>query len=199
MERFEHLSMVVFLILGLGLVRLMTSLGSAMSNNITARTSGREPIRFYWVHGMLVVMVFVGMVVFWWNAYPLNDTTFMADEKWNLFLYLLFLCSPVTYFLMSDMLMPKVSDEQQTDLKKYYYDNHQVLMGLALVLQLFSLLNLVVFFNEAIGSTRCVSRLLLLVVLTPLLFSKNERLHQVVMSLFFAGFVYTLAKYHLYV
>ena len=34
MERFEHLSMVAFLILGLGIVRFMTSWGALISRNI---------------------------------------------------------------------------------------------------------------------------------------------------------------------
>ena len=190
--------MVVFLILGLGLVRLMTSFGSVMSNNITARASGRTKVQFYWVHSLLMIMVFIGMVVFWWNAYPLNDTAFMPDRRWNLFLYLLFLCSPVTYFLMSDVLMPRSTDDQSTNLKVHYYDNFQVLIGLAMLLQVFSLLNLLVFFDDTISSARCIGRLALLAVLTPLLVSKNERLHQAVMSLFFAGFLYTLLKYHLH-
>ena len=36
MERFEHLSMVTFLILGLALVRLMTSYGSLFARNVIA-------------------------------------------------------------------------------------------------------------------------------------------------------------------
>ena len=44
MQRFEHLSRVVFLVLGLGMVKLMTSLGSMMSGNIAAREEGRQPV-----------------------------------------------------------------------------------------------------------------------------------------------------------
>ena len=120
MERFEHLSMVVFLILGLGLVKLLTSFGAVLSGNIAARESDQAPVRFYWPHSLLLVMVFIGMVVFWWNAYPLNDTRFMPDDSWNLFVYLLFLCSPVAYFLMSDVLMPKSNQSDARDLKTHY-------------------------------------------------------------------------------
>jgi len=198
-ERFEHLSMVVFLVLGLGLVKLMTAFGSVMSGNISAREEGRQPVPFYWVHSLLLTMVFIGMVVFWWNAYPLNNVDFMPDEKWNLFLYLLFLCSPITYFLMSDVLMPKSSEAAKFGLKKHYYDNCRLLMGLSMLLQLFSLLNLLVFFNDDISSPRCIGRLVLLGLLTPLLFSKNERLHQSIMTIFFLGFLYSMFKYHTHV
>jgi len=199
MERFEHLSMVVFLVLGLGLVKLMTSFGSVMSENIANREQGRQPVSFYWAHSLLLTMVFIGMVVFWWNAYPLNDTAFMPDEKWNLLLYLLFLCSPVTYFLMSDVLMPKSSEIANINLKNHYYDNSRILMGLSMLLQLFSLLNLLVFFGDNISSPRCIGRLVLLALLTPLLFSKNERLHESIMTIFFCGFLYSMFKYHTHV
>ena len=201
MDRFEHLSMVVFLILGLGLVKLMTSFGAVMSSNITGRETGRQPIKFYWVHSLLLIMVFTGMVVFWWNAYPLNDVSLMPDAKWNLFLYLLFLCSPVTYFLISDVLMPKASEltEAGGDLKGHYYNNCKVLMGLSILLQLFSLLNLLVFFKEDPASPQCVGRVVLLGLLTPLLFTKSERWHKSVMSLFFVGFLYSMFKYHTHV
>ena len=191
--------MVVFLILGLGLVKLMTSFGSVMSRNITAREDGREPVHFYWVHSLLMTMVFIGMVVFWWNAYPLNNVAFMPDEKWNLLLYLLFLCSPVTYFLISDVLMPKSSEGDHVSLKDHYYENCRILMGLSMLLQLFSLLNLLVFFKDEITSPRCIGRVVLMVLLAPLLFSKDERLHRGVMGVFFLGFLYSMFKYHLHV
>jgi len=141
-------------------------------------------------------MVFIGMVVFWWNAYPLNRADVMAESDWNLFLYLLFLCSPMTYFLMSDALMPKDTADGVMDLKEYYYRNCRLLIGLSLLLQLFSLLNLLVFFDDVITSRRCISRVVLLFLLAPLLFSKNELHHKATMGIFFAGFLHSMIKYH---
>ncbi|MBJ95748.1 MAG: hypothetical protein CMP23_14905 [Rickettsiales bacterium] len=191
--------MVVFLILGLGLVKLMTSFGTVLSNRLSAESSKQGDVRFYWVHSLLVAMVFIGMVVFWWNAYPLNNPELMGDEDWNLFLYLLFLCSPVTYFMMSDVLMPPSSQLAGADLKKYYFSNYQVLMGLSMLLQLFSLLNLLVFFGDSINSPKCIGRVVLIFLLTPLMFSKSERLHQSIVGLFFMGFLYSMFKYHTHV
>jgi hypothetical protein len=199
MDRFEHLSMVVFLILGIGLVKLMTSFGAVMSRNLTARAEGREPARFYWVHSLFMGMVFTGMIVFWWNAYPLNDTAFMPDDEWNLFIYLLFLCSPMAYFLVSDVLMPKDAGAGGLSLRDYYYKNSTLLIGLCLLLQVLSLVNLLVFFNDVITSSRCLGRVALIVMLTPLMFSKKEALHKTVMCVFFLGFLYSLFKYHTHV
>ena len=120
MDRFEHLSMVAFLILGLGIVRFMTSWGALISRNIiihdieeqekqikkisksemlTKKLDNLKNMKrkklgrctFYWVHSLLLFMIFFTMIIFWWNSYPLNNVDFMPDEKWNLFVYLLFL------------------------------------------------------------------------------------------------------------
>ena len=142
MGRFEHLSMVAFLILGLAMVRLMTSCGALIARNIISheiedrekerktksksellakkmdglrkQKTGYElsPVRFYWVHNLLVTMVFFTMIIFWWNAYPLNNTKFMPDSKWNLFLYLLFLFGPFLLFLICDVILPFNRDEK---------------------------------------------------------------------------------------
>ena len=44
MERFEHLSMVTFLILGLALVKLMTSYGSLFARNVIAHVQDPNEI-----------------------------------------------------------------------------------------------------------------------------------------------------------
>ena len=74
-----------------------------------------------------------------------------------------------------------------------------MLIGLAQLLQLFSLLNLLVFFDDVITSTKCISRVVLIILLTPLLFSEKEALHKTVMGTFFLGFLYSLFKYHTHV
>ena len=227
MGRFEHLSMVAFLILGLALVRLMTSYGALLARNITrneieAENDNRSkskskmlstkleslrknkedpplsPVRFYWVHNMLIIMVFFTMIIFWWNAYPLNNTQFMPDSKWNLFLYLMFLLGPFILFLICDVILPFNRDEKDMDMKKYYYRHYKLIIGLSLLLQMSFLGNLVVFFQEDITSTICIGRIILIFLLSPLFFSKKEILHSIIMSIFFTGFIYTIVKYHIY-
>ena len=199
MARFEHLSMVIFVILGLGMVMLLTSAGGALGRNVTRKAGEPAPVRFYWPHNLMMGMIFTGMMVFWWNAYPLNDLELWPDERWNLGLYLLFLFSPVLYYLIGDVLMPRHVKGNRIDLKQHYYANHRLLFSLTELLQIFSVINLLVFFDESITSTKVIGRIALILLLAPLLFTKNERVHYTVTIIFFFGFVYSLMKYHFYV
>ena len=228
MERFEHLSMVSFLILGLAIVRFMTSWGSLLARNIIShdleeeekqikKKSKSEMISrkldgfkkgnktrhlarasFYWVHSLLLFMIFFTMIIFWWNAYPLNDVQFMPDEKWNLFVYLLFLCGPFLFFLICDVIMPFNVEDIDIDLKSYYYKHSKLIIGLIILLQFSFLTNLLVFFKEDITSAKCIGRIFLIILFTPLYFTKNTRLHSSIMCIFFIGFIYTIIKYHIY-
>ena len=228
MERFEHLSMVAFLILGLAIVRFMTSWGSLLARNIIShdieeeqklikRKSKSDLVEmklsglkkgydkkhlarayFYWVHSLLMIMIFFTMIIFWWNAYPLNDLDFMPDNKWNLFVYLLFLLGPFLLFLICDVIMPFNVEEIDIDLKVYYYKHSKLIIGLIILLQLSFLINLIVFFQEEITSTKCIGRIILIILFTPLFFTKDTRIHSILMSIFFIGFIYTIIKYHIY-
>ena len=202
MERFEHLSMVTFLILGLALVRLMTSYGSLFARNVIAneyegdsnynKENTLTKVNFYWLHNILVVITFLTIIIFWWNVYPLNNLDFMPDNKWNLFSYFLFLLGPFIFFMLCDIIVPSNRDNIEINLKIYYYKHNKLIIGLCILLQISFLINLLFFFQEDISSTKCIGRIVLIFMMTPLFFSKNEKIHQSVISIFFIGFIYTV-------
>ena len=208
MERFEHLSMVTFLILGLALVRLMTSYGSLFARNVIAneyegdlnynKENTLTKVNFYWLHNILVLITFLTIIIFWWNVYPLNNLDFMPDNKWNLFSYFLFLLGPFIFFMLCDIIVPSNRDNLEINLKIYYYKHTKLIIGLCILLQISFLINLLFFFQEDISSTKCIGRIALIIMMTPLFFSKNEKIHQSVISIFFIGFIYTVLKYHIY-
>ena len=208
MERFEHLSMVTFLILGLALVRLMTSYGSLFARNVIAneyegdlnynKENTLTKVNFYWLHNILVLITFLTIIIFWWNVYPLNNLDFMPDNKWNLFSYFLFLLGPFIFFMLCDIIVPSNRDNIEINLKIYYYKHNKLIIGLCILLQISFLINLLFFFQEDISSTKCIGRIVLIIMMTPLFFSKNEKIHQSVISIFFIGFIYTVLKYHIY-
>ena len=210
MERFEHLSMVTFLILGLALVRLMTSYGSLFARNVIANEHEGDynnsnynkentliKVNFYWLHNILVLITFLTIIIFWWNVYPLNNLDFMPDNKWNLFSYFLFLLGPFIFFMLCDIIVPSNRDSLEINLRIYYYKHTKLIIGLCILLQISFLINLLFFFQEDIYSTKCIGRIALIIMLIPLFFSKNEKIHQPVISIFFIGFVYTVLKYHI--
>ena len=78
MERFEHLAMVAFLILGLAMVRLMTNLTSLMAKNMIHNK--KEEVKFYWPHSVFCFITFFTIILFWWTSYPLNNLIYFPDE-----------------------------------------------------------------------------------------------------------------------
>jgi hypothetical protein len=139
------------------------------------------------------------MILFWWTATPLQDTNFYADERWNLFTYILFLTVPMLMMFISEVVMPYEHDKKSVNLKEYYYKYHKVILGLAWVLQLFLIGNFFVFYNEGdIISAKVIGRVIMLCIMAPMIFSANKRIHEIGMSIFFVGFVYTIIKYHIF-
>jgi len=59
--------------------------------------------------------------------------------------------------------------------------------------------NLFVFFHGELFSLKVVGRLLMLTVMAPMVISKNKKIHEIGMGIFFVGFIYTIIKYHIFV
>jgi len=214
MERFEHLAMVAFLILGLAMVRLMTNMTSLLAKDSIAEEIERDygkdrakeletkydvaNVEFYWVHTMFVFITFFTTILFWWTCYPINDLTYFPDENWNLFTYLLFLTVPFLFFMICEIIAPQDHAGKQVDLKAYYYRFHRVILGLAWLLQVGLLANLFVFFQGELYSMKVLGRVIMLAVMLPMVFFKNHRIHEIGMTIFFVGFIYTIIKYHIF-
>ena len=93
---------------------------------------------------------------------------------------------------------PDTYKDKEVDLKKYYYDNHKVILGLAVILQICLLANLFVFFKGELISMKVIGRVIMLCIMTPMVFINNKRLHEIGMTIFFLGFIYTIIKYHIF-
>ena len=198
MERFEHLAMVAFLILGLAMVRLMINLTSLKAKKTIHNK--KEEVKFYWPHSVFCFITFFTSILFWWTCYPLNNLDYFPDEGWNLFTYLLFLSVPFLFFMICEVIAPQeLAVRQSLDLREYYYRYHRVILGLAWTLQVCLIGNLFVFFHGELYSLKVLGRLIMLTVMTPMVLSNNKRLHEIGMGIFFIGFIYTIVKYHIYI
>jgi len=194
---FGHISTVAFLILGFAFVRIMTSMTSLIA---IQKNSTKETIKFYWPHTMFTFITVFTMILFWWTATPLQDVNFFPDSNWNLFTYILFLMVPMLMFLIAEVIIPYDHDKKSVDLKEYYYKYHKVILGLAWVLQVFLIANFFAFYNEGdILSAKVIGRVAMLCIMLPMVFSPNKRIHEIGMSIFFIGFIYTILKYHVFV
>ena len=198
MGAYSHLSMIAFVILGLSMVRLMINYSSLLAKNYNE--SPDDDVFFYWPHTAMSFITFFTIILFWWTSYPLRDVAYYPNEEWNLLTFLLYLSVPFLFFMVSEIIAPQPDTYKdiEVDLKTYYYDNYRVILGLAVVLQVCLLANLFVFFQGELMSMKVIGRLLMLCLMIPMVFIGNKRLHEIGMTIFFLGFIYTIVKYHLY-
>ena len=198
MIAYTHLSMIAFVILGLSMVRLLIAFSSLLSKN--HNDDPDDDVFFYWPHTAISFITFFTIILFWWTSYPLRDLTYFPNSGWNLFTFLLYLSAPFLFFMVSEVVVPNPEsyENKELRLKDYYYKHHKVILGLALALQCCLLANLFVFFKGELVSLKVAGRVLMLVLMTPMIFSSNKRLHEIGMTVFFLGFIYTIIKYHIY-
>ena len=198
MIAYTHLSMIAFVILGLSMVRLMISFSTLLSKN--HNDDPDDDVFFYWPHTAISIITFFTIILFWWTSYPLRSLEYFPNEGWNLFTFLLYLSAPFLFFMVSEVVVPNPEsyENKELKLKDYYYKHHKVILGLALALQCCLLANLFVFFKGELISLKVAGRVLMLVLMTPMIFSSNRRLHEIGMTVFFLGFIYTIIKYHIY-
>ena len=196
MVAFTHLSMVGFLVLGLSMVRLLITLAALLHQNVNE--SKDDDVIFYWPHTIFCFITFFTIILFWWTSYPLRDISYFPNEGWNLFTFLLYLSVPFLFFMVTEVLAPQNNDGKALDLQEYYYKYHRVILGLAWMLQLCLIGNLFVFFHGELYSLKVLGRVIMLGVMTPMVISDNRKVHEIGMGIFFAGFIYTIIKYHIF-
>ena len=196
MIAYTHLSMIAFVILGLSMVRLLIAFSSLLSKN--HNDDPDDDVSFYWPHTAISFITFFTIILFWWTSYPLRDLNYFPNSGWNLFTFLLYLSVPFIFFMVSEVVVPHEDETKEVDLKEYYYKHHKVILGLAVALQCCLLVNLFVFFKGELVSVKVVGRVIMLCLMTPMIWSSNKRLHEIGMTIFFLGFIYTIFKYHIY-
>ena len=199
MVAFSHLSMIAFVILGLSMVRLMINYSSLLAKN--HNDDPDDDVVFYWPHTAFCFITFFTIILFWWTSYPLRDLTYFPNENWNLFTFLLYLSVPFLFFMVSEVVVPQseAHKEKEVNLREYYYKNHRVILGLAWMLQVCLIGNLFVFFHGELFSLKVLGRFLMLTIMAPMVISNNKKIHEIGMGIFFAGFIYTIIKYHIFV
>ena len=198
MIAYTHLSMIAFVILGLSMVRLLIAFSSLLSKN--HNDDPDDDVFFYWPHTAISFITFFTIILFWWTSYPLRDLNYFPNSGWNLFSFLLYLSVPFIFFMISEVVVPHEDEtkEIEVDLKEYCYKHHKVILGLAVALQCCLLANLFVFFKGELISMKVIGRVIMLCIMTPMIWSCNKRLHEIGMTIFFLGFIYTIFKYHIY-
>lgn len=117
MTPFEHLAVLISIILGLGVTHLLM--------NVHRLVQARERVRVYWLPLLWAALIFTTQVEWWWASFGFRDET----VEWNFFWFLFVLASPVTLFLAAAFVLPDARVGEDCDLRQYYYSNRAWFFG----------------------------------------------------------------------
>jgi hypothetical protein len=180
MTPFEHLAVLISIVLGLGLTHLLASLHRLIQ--------ARGRVRLYWLPLLWTALIFVSLIEWWWAAFGLRQET-----VWNFFYFLFILLSPVSLYLASAFALPDVESGATYDLREYYYDSR---FWFFLFVALSPALDAVRRGVQA-GSIKdfgAVSNAVAAVLVGSLAISRSERYHVVVTLLVGALFLYFIVS-----
>jgi hypothetical protein len=112
----EYLSVLVSIIIGLGISQVLSGVANLLVD--------RRRVRFYWVWGVAVLMVFLANVQFWWSTFSVAGAVAR-----NFFSFIFFLLTPITLYLGAVVVLPDFEGEGEIDLRRHFYDNHRWFFG----------------------------------------------------------------------
>ena len=125
MTPFEHLSVLISIVIGMGMAHLMIA-GHEL-------VEARARVRPYWLSSVWLALVFVSLLEWWWTFFALRDT--INQTKWNFFFFLFVLMSPMAIYLAAAFVLPRAPREREgaIDLRRHYYDNRAWFFGVLAV------------------------------------------------------------------
>lgn len=97
-EVFQHIRLVVGMVVGLGVARLLNGLARFVQHP--------KKMKVYLVHMGWAIALLLFLVHFWWWEFNLAGI-----EQWTFEAYLLVVCYAIVFFLMCSMLFPDSMDE----------------------------------------------------------------------------------------
>jgi hypothetical protein len=103
---FEHRSVLISIVLGLGMAHLLWSVHRIVQT--------RDRLKLYWLTILWVAVIFVAQVE-WWANYSLQNQV----TDWTFFYFLFVLASPATLDPAAAFVSPDVEQGQQYDLREY--------------------------------------------------------------------------------
>jgi len=176
MSKFEYLSVLISIIVGLGVSHLLSSAARMIQLRRTVRPHAPT---FLWMIFLLLVQIQV-----WWVSFERSTRT-----EWQFFLFLLYLLIPVGAFLLSYLIVPDLQLGAQVDLRASFQENRRWLFGVLIGVVIVSLL------DEALEDARiprdldALFRLGFLAVASLGFMLRSERAHLVMSAVILGGFV----------
>lgn len=127
MSRTEHLLVLLSIVAGLAITDLLQSLHRLV------RAGSR--VRWHWLPLVWAVLLFVGVIQFWWAYYRIIRAPIWS----NLFAFLLPLTTFVVLYLLCAAALPDPEAGESIDLETFYFSDTQRRWFFGLLALMFSL------------------------------------------------------------
>ena len=168
MSLFEFLMIMISIIIGLGISEILTGI----ARFVRCRASARG----YWVHWLLVALVFVALLQQWWESWDLVD---VGSISFGLVLALLF--PSVMLFLIAHLLYPRPATD--ANLEDYYYRQAPILWGLVILGTVVGTFSGPLLEQEPVFHPNNLSGFPVMAICIALIVSKSRRVHSALVPL----------------
>jgi hypothetical protein len=166
MESFQHISTLISIVIGLGLTQILT--------NVNALIKERERVTFYWLSLYWASGTFLLQVQWWWGIYRTRQV-----ESWDFFFFVFLILNPISMYLASGTILPKVLPDQRYDLREHYYGNRRWFFLLMACNPLLDILRKVIFAQQVLTASN-IANMVPLAAFISLAFIRNAKYHTVV-------------------
>lgn len=164
MGKFEYLSVLTSIVIGLALAQLLS--GAARLIQLRRRVR-MHPATLVWM-----ATLFLADIQVWWVAFERRDS-----QDWTFFAYLLYLLIPISLYLLSALILPDLGDEDAVDLRDNFDANRGWIFGLFVVITVTSLVEEGVRDGRIPLDLDAVFRIVLLVAALVSARIRSERFH----------------------
>ena len=165
MTHFEYIAVAVSIILGLGVIQLLSNL-----DRVFARSCR------YWLHSAWVLMLFVVLVLNWWAFWDLKDVA------WNLGYF----SFSVTYYCVLYLMVLALTKTNSAEVswEEVYFSRTRIFFGLFGVTGILAVLLTWIILDASLLHPYRYVQYTAIAILAILFTSKRKRLHEVLSILF---------------
>ncbi len=163
---FEFLLALYSIVAGLGM--------SIVARSIAQMIEARQRIRLYWVHGVLIAVVFMAQIVSWFSLWQ-----FAGHSPWTVADTLFLLAIPMILYLASHLVVPELEDGLVHDLREYYYRHACWAHGLMLAVAVLSLVGEGFILGQFEMTPPRILRIVVGAVFLPGILTANPAVHSV--------------------
>lgn len=182
MDRFSFVMVLLSIIVGLGVTELL--------NNFARQIRNWSRAKFYWLHALLAILVFVALLQQWWESWQQRTV-----DAWSFPILILMLGGPIGLYLISHLLFP--DDWEKPDFEKHYYRYARSIYGIGALTVVFTTIYRPISFRTSLFDADNAISIFVLLIFGLLAISKKKVLHETLVPLILIGVVLDVLLFHM--